>query len=71
MDKKGLDAMFMHYGIRREDMDIIKQVCEKHEVDFDWLKDGILKKFHEAKINNEELNYNNLQKIIDRALSNI
>lgn len=67
---KGLDAMFMHFGVRKEDMTVIKGVCEKHEVDFDWFKDEILKKFHEAKIKNEELSNSNLQKIIEKALSN-
>ncbi|QHC83876.1 hypothetical protein AS589_03250 [Empedobacter brevis] len=67
---KGLDAMFMHYGIRKEDMIIIQEICEKHEVDFEWFKDSILKEYHEIKMKNQETEANLLQKIIENALKN-
>jgi len=67
---KGLDAMFMNYGIRKEDMDIIKNICEEAEIEFDWFKDFILKEYHELKMKNEELDNKSLQKIIEKALSN-
>lgn len=67
---KGLDAMFMNYGIRKEDMDIIKNICEEAEIDFDWFKEYILKEYHELKMKNEELDSKSLQKILEKALSN-
>ena len=67
---KGLDAMFMNYGIRKEDMDIIKDICEEAEIDFDWFKEYILKEYHELKMKNEELDSKSLQKILEKALSN-
>ena len=27
---KGLDGKFLHYGIRKEDLDLIRTLCEKH-----------------------------------------
>lgn len=67
---KGLDAMFMNYGIRKEDMDIIKDICEEAEIDFDWFKEYILKEYHELKMKNEEIDSKLLQKILEKALSN-
>ena len=52
---KGLDAMFMNFGIRNEDMEIIKNICEEAQIDFDWFKDFILKEYHELKMKNEDL----------------
>lgn len=67
---KGLDAMFIHYGIRREDMAIIKNICETNDIDFDWFKDDILKEYHEIKMKNQETEEITIQKIIEKALKN-
>ena len=67
---KGLDAMFMNYGIRKDDMDIIKKICDEAEIDFDWFKEYILKEYHELKMKNEEIDSKLLQKILEKALSN-
>lgn len=67
---KGLDAMFMNYGIRNEDMEIIKKICEEANIDFDWFKDFILKEYHELKMKNEEMDAKSLQKLVEKALSN-
>ncbi|OCK51058.1 hypothetical protein J8N07_07055 [Chryseobacterium arthrosphaerae] len=67
---KGLDAVFMNYGIRNEDMEIIKKICEEANIDFDWFKDFILKEYHELKMKNEEMDAKSLQKLVEKALSN-
>ena len=67
---KGLDAMFMNFGIRNEDMEIIKNICEEAQIEFDWFKDFILKEYHELKMKNEDLDSKSLQKILEKALSN-
>ena len=67
---KGLDAMFMNFGIRNEDIEIIKNICEEAQIDFDWFKDFILKEYHELKMKNEDLDSKSLQKILEKALSN-
>lgn len=53
MAKKGLDTTFVHYGIRKEDMDLIEVLCTEHKLDFDWVKEDLLKEFHEKKIRNQ------------------
>lgn len=62
--------MFMNYGIRNEDMEIIKKICEEAAIDFEWFKDFILKEYHELKMKNEEMDIKALQKLIEKALSN-
>lgn len=63
---KGLDAVFMNYGIRNEDMEIIKKICEEANIDFDWFKDFILKEYHELKMKNEEMDAKSLQKLVEK-----
>jgi len=71
MSKKGLDSTFVHYGIRKSDMDLIEVLCTEHKLDFDWIKEELLKKFHERKIQNEDLDDKGTEKIIEKALSKI
>lgn len=71
MIKKGLDTVFLHYGIRKEDMSTIEALCVAHQLDFDWVKEELLKEFHERKIRNLEIDEKSLEKIIDKALSKI
>ena len=69
MSNKGLDTTFIHYGIRKEDMAIIEQLCEANEVDFSWLQEHILGEFHSLRINNEEIDQKTIEKIIEKALN--
>lgn len=71
MAKKGLDTTFVHYGIRTEDIKIIEAICLTHQLDFDWVKENLLKEFHERKIRNQELDEKAVEKIIDKALQRI
>ncbi|MAM29315.1 MAG: hypothetical protein CMC13_09855 [Flavobacteriaceae bacterium] len=71
MSKKGLDTLFVHYGIRKEDMQVIETLCNQFEVDFDWLKENVLKTYHENKIKNEELDEKSLKKLLEKSLQKI
>ncbi|SOD82767.1 hypothetical protein [Spirosoma fluviale] len=44
--KKGLDATFVHYGIRKDDLPLIEAICHQHGIDFDWLQEDVLKRYH-------------------------
>ena len=48
--KKSLDRTFLNYGIRQEDMQLIESACQSEGIDAEWLKDYILKPFHEERI---------------------
>jgi hypothetical protein len=71
MANKGLDTTFVHYGIRKDDMDLIEVLCTEHKLDFDWVKENLLKEFHERKIRNQDVAEKSLEKIIEKALSKI
>ena len=71
MGRKGLDTLFVHFGIRKEDMDVIEAICTEFDVDAEWLKEQVLKPYHEAKIRNEELDEKSMVKIIEKALLKI
>ncbi len=71
MVKKGLDTTFLHYGIRNEDMNIIEELCQKHKLDFDWMKDNVLKEFHERKIRNQEIDDKSIENVIEKAIQKI
>jgi len=61
----------VHYGIRKEDIDMISVLCTEHQLEFEWVKEELLKEFHERKIRNQDLDEKSLEKIIEKALSKI
>lgn len=65
---KGLDSKFLHYGIREEDLDLIKSLCEKHHLDFDWVSEEILRKFHASKVDKIEMSDSDSESIINAAI---
>jgi hypothetical protein len=71
MAKKGLDTTFVHFGIRKDDMQLIEALSADHALDFEWVKEELLKEFHERKIRNQELDTKAVEKIIDKALHKI
>jgi hypothetical protein len=71
MSKKGLDTMFLHYGIHKEDISLIETLCTKHQLEFDWVKEDLLKEFHERKIRNLALDEKSIEKVIEKALQKI
>lgn len=66
---KGLDGKFLHYGIRKEDLELIRTLCEKHDIDFDWMSEEILRKYHVAKVERIEMNDEETEKIIAEAIA--
>lgn len=71
MRNKGLDTLFVNYGIRKEDMSIIENLCEQYDVDSEWVKEYLLKGYHEKKIKNEDLDERPLKKLLERAIQNL
>jgi hypothetical protein len=71
MAKKGLDTMFVHYGIRREDMNLIEALCLQHQLDAEWVKEELLKEFHERKIKDQAMDEKSIEKVIEKAIQKI
>jgi hypothetical protein len=71
MSKKGLDTTFLHYGIRKDDMNIIESLCTVHEIDFTWMQENLLKAYHERKIKDQEIQEKDIEKMIEKALQKV
>lgn len=71
MAKKGLDTTFLHYGIRKDDMSLIETLCLTHKLESDWVKEDLLKEFHEKKISNQDIDEKSIERLIDKALQKI
>ena len=68
---KGLDRSFLHYGIREEDLKVIRALCEKHGIPEEWLVEEVLKKYHEAKVRDIELRGETIERVIQSALEKV
>lgn len=71
MARKGLDTTFIHYGIRKPDMSLIETLCTEYQLDFDWVKEDLLKEFHELRIGNKDINDKSTERLIEKALQKI
>ena len=68
---KGLDASFVHYGIRQSDLNLLEALAQKHQLDFDWIQEEILKKYHEQKARDQEMDEAALVRLLERALQKL
>lgn len=68
---KGVDGTFLHYGIRREDLAIIESIAQRHNLDFDWVKEYILEQYHNKRVNAEELTDRAIEDVIKQAIRQI
>lgn len=71
MAQKGLDTAFVHYGIRRCDLDILEELAGRYELDFTWIQEQILGKYHEQKTKNEDIDSRMLESLISKALDKL
>jgi len=68
---KGLDSSFLHYGVRKQDLAVIAELCKKYELDEDWVTNELIKAYHEQKVANIEVDDKTVGKIISKALLKI
>lgn len=68
---KGLDGNFLNYGIRKEDMEVIATLAEKHKLMPEWIEEEVLKLYHAAKTNDLDVDDATVEKIIEKALKKI
>ena len=66
--KKGLDRAFLEYGIRKPDLEVITALCEKHELNADWVKDSLLSQYHKEKVDRIEMDDATTESVINKAL---
>ena len=70
---KGIDRVFLHYGVRQEDMALIEQSCQENDIDVNWLKEYILKPYNEERNNQGVLVVDDkkLARMLKKALKNL
>jgi len=68
--QKGLDNNFINYGIRREDLRTVEQIATDLGLDYDWIKEELLKVYHEKKLNSE-IDEKTMEKLLDKALNKL
>ena len=66
--KKGLDRAFLEFGIRKPDLEVITELCQKHELNADWVKDNLLSLYHKEKVDCIEMDDSTTESVINRAL---
>ena len=71
MANKSLDRTFLHYGIRQDDMSDIEELCKKHDLDFEWVKETILKAYHEKRVDKIEMSPSDTENVIKKAIESI
>jgi hypothetical protein len=68
---KGLDGHFLNYGIRKEDIDVIRTLAQRHKLDDDWVVEEVLKEYHEIKNKELDVDDTSVEKVIEKALKKI
>lgn len=71
MSNKGIDQKFVHYGIRKDDLAMIENICAAEGIDFEWLSEDILKAYHAQKVDVIEIDDASTENIIRAAIQKI
>ena len=69
--KKSLDSTFLHYGVRKEDMELIEQACQTNDIDPEWFKEFILKAYNDERNNQNFVEERKRTRILKTALKNL
>lgn len=70
---EGLDNNFVNYGIRTNDLKVIEALCMDKDtnIDFEWLKEDILREYHNKKMRDIEISDADTENVINKALQKI
>jgi hypothetical protein len=70
---EGLDNDFVNYGIRKDDLSVIEALCQNpnFNLDFEWLKDDVLKEYHNKKSSSNDISDAETEAVLNKALQQI
>ena len=70
---EGLDNDFVNYGIRKDDLSVIEALCQNPDfnLDFEWLKDEVLKEYHNKKSSSNDISDAETEAVLNKALQQI
>ncbi|MBR6979821.1 MAG: hypothetical protein IKH88_08305 [Prevotella sp.] len=66
-----MERTFLHYGVRKEDMELISQTCRDCGIDDEWLRENILRPYNDERNKQTVVEQKKLTRIIKKALNNI
>ena len=69
--EKGRDRNFLHYGIRKTDLDLIRELCAKHDLNAEWVTEEILKVYHERKVDAIDMSDADAIDVVNTATHNL
>lgn len=70
MARKGLDIDFLHYGIRRDDLEAIKKLAAAQGLNPEGVI-ALLKSCHEQKVEQGELQKGELKQLLKKQLNHL
>jgi hypothetical protein len=68
---EGLDNDFVNYGIRHDDLMTIEALCQREEIDFEWLKEDVLREYHNKKSQAIDITDSETEAVINKALQDL
>lgn len=71
MGEKSIDGDFINYGIRAGDLRLIEEKARDAGIDYEWLREHILKPRQEQSVEGRDLSEQEGKKIITGAIAKI
>ena len=68
---KGLDRSFLHYGIRKTVLELIQELCCKHQLNVEWVTEEILKAYHERKVDAIDMSEADAMEVVNSAIQKL
>jgi len=70
MSQKTIDSTLVHFGIRKDDLQLIETIAHQHGLNPEWVK-GLLGSYQSASTGEKPLDDAALKKLLDKELQNI
>ena len=52
-------------------MEIIESLCDKYELDKEWVEEQLLKAYHERKVNTIEMSSSDVEQVVNNAIQQL
>lgn len=71
MSEHNIDASFLRYGVRSDDLEVIRRLSTEEGMDPDWLTEQILKVYHEREVEGKEPTDQEGRRLIGKAIKQL
>ncbi len=70
MTQKTIDATFVQYGIRADDLQVIESLAIKHDLDVEKIKE-MLREFHDKRIKQEDFDDTRIRRFLETHVNKL